>query len=1164
MKKILYIIPFLIITSVYAQDLHLNKNSDLYKTAPEWAKLMYEPNPNCNEVDKLYEAYFKITKYEKTYHTQYYKRWRRAINPFLNNSGFVDSNKKVGMQGVIDKLRKHQEENKKTRSGNWTPLGPFKNVKEGGVIGSGAHANVYTIGRCEALPNIMYCGTEPGEVYKSIDGGDNWENASKTLVTAYTPDAVTANAGIQALAVHPTNGNIVYVGSGSQVYKTINGGTSWSSVFNSNISLGGYVENPAELHIISNNPQIVLVAGKEGIYRTANGGTTWAQVLTDACFDIKAKPGNPNTLYTVRKNVTTNTQQFLISTNAGVTWVPQSTGWYTSSDPARYVEGARIAVSQADSNRVYAFLIGGSKTGDNGFIGLYKSTNGGISWVNTMGYDGSPYIDSLHPNLISNQATSFSGSYNQGFYNCAIMASNTNANDVLVGGIGMWRSTDAGLTFSCIYNYSCGSFNPMHVDQQDYRAFGNDYWATTDGGIYKSNDLFVTQPLFKMNGVNAVDFWGFGSGWNTDVLIGGTFHNGVDAYQEGYPAGEFLNLVDGEPASGYVNPGAPSRVYSSGMGSRLLPANINGTILNAPFDADINETAWFAESSELEFHPSCYNHIYKGYKDKLYKSIDGGANFTTVYTAVANSQVLGIEASRSNTNTMYIVIRPAAGDGYLIKTTDDWATNSTITLPTPGNNLAIISIDAENDQIIWVAYPRGNDGNKIYKSTDGGVNWVNQTSTELDAQDIQAMVAIGGTNGGVYVATNVSAYYKNNTMTSWAIDNINLPTSIGATGIRPFYRDGKIRMASYGKGIWESALYDKPARPLAKIMADKLSAELNCNVFQFDDYSMLNHTNATWNWTFQHANITASTLRNPQVTFNTLGSHMVTLTVKDANNISATDTLFVTTVNTIGASINHNFEVQFLPQNWKSSSNYYANWTYNDSIGGFGLSTKCMSFNNFVVNNPGFFSDVTVPVDMQNTSPANAVLSFDVAYAMYAINYADTLQVLISTDCGATYKIVYAKGGDALGTAPAQNQSQFVPSSTEWRKDSVNLSTYIGNSNVLIKFRNINMFGQPIYVDNINMIGSIVGISNPIISDENIVYPNPISTSGSIIVKGTDNSEIELNLYNLEGKLIDKIFTKLNTAIPMGKYNLSQGIYLYEMFSNNKISKGKIVIADRY
>jgi Secretion system C-terminal sorting domain len=1167
MKNILKLLSCLLLSFAYGQSQELNKESDLYKSAPNWAKLMYSKNPNVNQVDQLYVDYFNKTAYVKSYHTQYYKRWRRAVNTYLNNAGNADTNQKANLSNVIAQIRNSSSTNKNKQIGNWSPLGPFRDYDPGGVIPSGGQANVYAIGRCAAFPNVMYCGTEPGEVYKSIDSGNTWTNASKSLITAETPGAVTANVGINALAVHPTNSNTVYIGAGSQVYKTQDGGLNWNSVFTNNLVLGGYMENPAELHINTSNPQIVMVAGKEGIYRTSNGGTTWTQVLSDACFDIKAKPGNPNTLYTIRINTATNTHQFLKSTNAGLTWMAQSTGWYTSTNAARYVNGARIAVSAADSNRVYAFLIGDSKPGDNGFIGVYASNNGGTSWANTMGYDGSPYLDPAHPNLISSSAITNTFSFNQGFYNCAIIASNTNANELLVGGIGMWRSTDGGVSFQCIYNYTCGNYNPMHVDMQDFRAFGNEYWATTDGGIYKSTDLFNSQPQFKMNGINATDFWGFGSGWNRDILVGGTFHNGVDAFAEGFPSGSFLNLVGGEPASGYVNPGnqtAQSRVYSTSMGSRILPQTITGPVLGAPFQMTMNEDAWFAESSEMEFHPSCYNHIYLGDQNKLYKSTDGGASFSVIYTASPNTKVLGIEVSRVNTNTMYIVVRPTTGNAYLVKTTNDWVSNSIITaLPSGGNNLVTISIDPENDQIIWMAYPRGANGNKVFKSINGGTSWTNETSSSLDAQTIQSMQTIGGTNGGIYIATNLSVYYKNNTLPNWTLDNTNLPASICATGIRPFYRDGKIRLASYGKGIWESPLYETPTRPVAKIMVDKLSAELSCNVFYFDDYSMLNHTNATWAWTFQNANISTSSIRNPQVTFNTAGNHMVILTVTDANQVSSTDTLMVTTANNSSTNINQNFETALLSQGWYQASSGNLAWSYNNTVGGFGQSSKCMSVNNFVISQPGVFADMIAPINMSAISPANAKLTFDVAYAFYAANYADTLQVLVSTDCGVSYTTLYSKGGLDLGTAPPM-QNQFLPTAAQWRKDTVDLSAYIGNSNVFVIFRNINSYGQALYVDNINLVGQANAIDkNARLNMENTVFPNPVSSHGFINIKGPDNSKIEFNLFNTEGKSIDKVFTNFNTRIPLDKYNLNQGTYFYKIVSNDKIINGKLVVADR-
>ncbi len=1165
MKKIQLILFILLFSASFSQSLETSKNGELYKSAPAWAKLMYSENPNVNEVDQLYAEYFQKTKYTKSYHTQYYKRWRRAINPFLNNEGYFDTAKKAKISASLVEMKNNQDKNKRLGN-NWTALGPFRNPNVGGTTPSGGQANVFSIGRCEAFPNIMYCGTEPGEVYKSTNGATTWVNVSKTLVTAYTPDVITANAGIRAIAVHPTNPDIVYIGSATQVFKTTDGGLNWTVVFTSPTPVGGYMNDPSEIFIQPTNPQIVMVATLGGIYRTTNGESNWVNVLANECYDIKAKPGSSNVLYTIRKNNTTGTHEFLISTDTGATWTPQTTGWYSSTNTSRTVGGARIAVSAADSNRVYAFLIGNSKPGDRGFIGVYRSNDGGVSWTNTMGFDGAPYTENTHPNLICSDPVPGISSFDQGFNNCALMASNTNANEILVGGIGMWRSSDGGQSFQCKYNYPCQAYNLMHVDQQDYRAFGNEYWATTDGGIFKSNDMFATQPEFKMDGVRAVDFWGFGSGWNRDILVGGTFHNGVDAYAEGFPEGDFLNLVQGEPASGYVSPSSQSRIYSSYLGSRILPQTITGPVLTAPFEVypngeSLNESAWFAESSEVEFHPSCFNHMYKGYQNKLFKSTDGGASFSAVYTSNANTKVLGIEISRKNTNTMYIVVWPNSGNGYIVKTTNDWVTNSIITLPI-NNRLAIISIDPENDQIIWLAYPRGTNGNTVFKSINGGATWINQTSAELNDQNIQAMTTIGGTDGGVYIATNTTVYYKNNAMTNWAMDNANLPTAIGSIGIRPFYRDGKIRIASLGKGIWESKLYEAPTRPVAKIMVDKLTSNSICkNVFNFDDYSMLNHTNATWAWTFQDGNISSSSIRNPQVSFNTIGNHLVTLKVTSANGLSSTDTLIVTNEVSTVATINQNFEAGLLSQGWYQESTGNFNWSSSNNTGGFGQSSKCMVFDNYSVDSPGLLADIVAPVNMSTINAANANLTFDVAYAFYSNNNQDGLQVLVSTNCGTTYSTVYNKVGSQLATVPSSS-FLFVPTATQWRKETVNLSSYIGNPSVLIKFRNINQYGQALYVDNIMLNGTPLATNNFNLITP-IVFPNPITSSGFITVKGNDDNKIKFNLFSLEGKLIDTVFTNFNTPIPIDKYNLNQGTYLYKIISEDKILTGKLIVSDR-
>jgi photosystem II stability/assembly factor-like uncharacterized protein len=1138
---------------------HISQES----VTPEWAIKMHNENPNVNEVDALYAEFYKNNAFVKNTNTQFYKRWRKAINPYLGDDGFYDVAKKEKLS-ILLKSRVNASTSV-AKSGNWSPIGPLQNFRSSGIE-SGAQANVMSIARCATFPNVMYCGTEPGEIYKSVDGADNWVNVSNSLVTSYAPGAVIANAGVQAVAVHPTDPNIVYAGSASEVFKTINGGLTWDVVFNSNLSLWGYMENPAEILIHEANPQIVILAGKAGIHRSTDGGATWAQVLTNACYDVKSKPGDPNVLYTVRNNTSLIIPEFYRSIDGGANWSLLNSGWYSSSDPNRSVEGARLAVSAADNLKIYAFLIGNSKTGDNGFIGIYKSNDGGLTWNNTMGFDGSPYTFPGHPNLISSDPVTSGFSFNQGFYNCAIMASNTNADEILVGGIGMWRSNDGGQTFTCIHNYVCGlSYAPMHVDMQDFRAFGGDYWATTDGGIFKSTDLFASQPEFKMKGLQGTDFWGFGSGWNYDILVGGTFHNGVDVYCEGYPFGDFLDLGGGEPASGYVNPGDSLRIYSSNVGSKIIPTTITGAVTNVGMGMSPTESPWFAESSTMEFSPFCYNHVYLGSGNQLFKSIDGGANYAAIYTDPdASSLVLGIETTRANPSKMFIVVRPFSGNAKLLTTTDDWVTSTNISLPSGGANLVLVSVDPENEQVIWVAYPRGPDGGKVFKSINGGASWTNQTSSQLDAQNIQSIETIGGTDGGVYIGTSVSCYYKNNSLSNWVIDNLNLPITIGTTGLRPFYRDGKIRLASYGKGIWESNLYEVPTRPVAQIMVDKLSASCTNDVFYFDDYSMLNHAGATWEWTFANANITNSSQRNPAVTFTSVGSHLITLKVTNSQGNWDIDSLYIEILSISNGSISENFETTFMPLNWFQEASAGFSWVHMDSIGGYSLSSKCMMVDNYVTSLQGDYCDIIAPINMSAISPSAAWLYFDVAYTTYSANYTDSLEVLISNDCGLNWNSLYLKPGDVLATAPLNQTARFIPSSSDWRTDSIDLSTYIGSSNVYVKFRNYNGFGQPLYIDNINL-GGIVTADIPeekFGHNDLSIYPNPLQIGAELSINTEDQGIVQFSLFNIEGKFVANYITKNKETILLNNPRIKAGIYLYSIKTSEKIKKGKLIILE--
>lgn len=1138
MKLLIFsIINILIFNCTLSQNLQKPSISEV-STLPLWAKTMYAENPSVFEVDQLYKEYYRNIPFEKSFHTQYYKRWRRKYLPYTDALGYIHEPTQADLQSSEQAYRKKQNN---AKSSNWSIVGPITNYQEGGNQGSG-QTNVYSVDQCLNTPTILYCGTEPGEVYKSSDEGINWTLVSKNE---------NFGSGVTAVEVHPSNPDIVFAGGNNGVFRSTDGGQIWINVLpNSNLGVN-------ELLIHPTNDQLIFACTDKGLYRSLDGGTTWNQLFSNKTYDIKANTADASILYIVRNNPTAIICEFLKSIDFGTTWSIQSNGWYSSTDPARNDGGARLAVTPADPNRIYAYLIGEAKANDFGYIGVYRSNDGGATWTLPNGPAGGPYTTD-HVNLAIGWAE---WTYHQGFYNCALMASPINPDEILVGGLNVYKSTNGGSSFTPVAGYVGGPLG-MHVDMQDFRIVGNTAWVSTDGGIYRSNDFFTSNYEFRMSGVHGSDYWGFGSGWNEDVLVGGLYHNGNLAYHENYGSGNFLELGGGEAPTGYVNPGNNRKTYFSDIAGKIIPINLNDPIANSAFGMAPNESYWAAESSEMEFHPNCYSIAYIGKDNGLWKTTDAGASFNLLYTFGTNTanQIKFIEVSSSNPNVIYLNQQPSSGsNGTLWKTNDGGLTWTQVNKPSGNSRRMLLSLNPQNENELWIAYPDGSNGFKVFKTSNSGQSWENWTSSIFNNESVQALNFIAGTNGGVYIATNQAVYYRNN-QGQFQLDNSGLPLFTSGNIIKPFYRDGKVRLATYGKGIWESNLSEQPSYPIARAMVDKLSQEVICEIdsFYFEDYSFLNHSNATWSWSFPTGTPNTSNQRNPVVFFSQSGVHQVILTVTDANGNSDSDTIDVN-VNffSLPTSISESFEGAFVPNGWSiANPNNDAQWSLSSSAGGYGNSNKSAIFDNYNNDSQGNSDDLIMNFN-PSVIAANSYLKFDVAYARWGSGYSDTLEVLASTDCGQTYQSLYFKGGTDLATSP-DFQDYFTPNSSQWRTDSIDLAGYSNASNLQIAFRNIGRYGNVLYLDNIN-IGNLALLNEIEISSLHL-YPNPIKNGTCLTWNSSINEPVTLRIFDPKGK---QIFVKQvyenQLVIPE---NVKSGKYLIQFQYAHTIYNRPLIIID--
>ena len=211
------------------------------------------------------------------------------------------------------------------------------------------------------------------------------------------------------------------------------------------------------------------------------------------------------------------------------------------------------------------------------------------------------------------------------------------------------------------------------------------------------------------------------------------------------------------------------------------------------------------------------------------------------------------------------------------------------------------------------------------------------------------------------------------------------------------------------------------------------------------------------------------------------------------------------------------------PNNYINNKNNDAyTWTQSN-YGGFGTSNKCARLAFYVIPS-GKVDELFVPA-MDLSNAATAALSFDVAHRGYDNTTNDKLQVYVSTNCGTSWgTAVYSKTTNTgLETVATATENSFYPTSTEWRTENVDLTSYVGNDQVLIKFVGTSNYGNNLYLDNIDVSGA-VGVKNVNSTNEFVVSPNPAT-----------------NIVNL------KFYSKLaQTNLVEIKNALGQSVYSYE------------------
>lgn len=365
-----------------------------------------------------------------------------------------------------------------------------------------------------------------------------------------------------------------------------------------------------------------------------------------------------------------------------------------------------------------------------------------------------------------------------------------------------------------------------------------------------------------------------------------------------------------------------------------------------------------------------------------------------------------------------------------------------------------------------------------------------------------------------------------------------------------------------------------PCSPIAEFRASALAACTNTNItFQDQSYNSSVDGTWTWNWSFPGGTPSSSIIQNPIISYSSPGNYSATLNVSNSvgsNVKTKSNYIYINTSSpTLISPIVEGFEVTAFPQN---TSDATKNWRYEGPVSNafsrttvaFTSGSASLRYNNLSVASD-ISSSVLSPVVDFSTVTSPATVTFKVAYARRSASTNDKLEMWISSDCGKTWTRRYSKSGATLATTTSLVSSTFIPSSTQWRTETVSVSPLVGEYHGMIKFTVVDSSGNNLYIDDVNLVNVPVGISTPTIDEyATQIYPNPGQGDAQLSFGLFKTENISIEILDIAGRVIG---SKYLGAKQVGEYSLalhditestlSSGIYMIRIQAGNLSSYRK-------
>ncbi len=220
-------------------------------------------------------------------------------------------------------------------------------------------------------------------------------------------------------------------------------------------------------------------------------------------------------------------------------------------------------------------------------------------------------------------------------------------------------------------------------------------------------------------------------------------------------------------------------------------------------------------------------------------------------------------------------------------------------------------------------------------------------------------------------------------------------------------------------------------------------------------------------------------------------------------------------------------------------------------------------------NRPSTLANVIVSPLVKYNDVDSVFISFQLASATrFAGSVAipvDTLEILVSDDCGLNFTSVYKKWGEELQTITDLNTpvpSPFVPrSKNDWRKETINVTTALGTSNsFVVGFRNFSNGDNNYYIDDVNIYTKT--LAPKLKKNGYLISPNPFS-SRFVLQHFPNADDLKgVSVYSVSGQLVYKKNWTLGSADSYLEINLNtlpSGLYIIKLQYSDRVVTEKVI-----